>query len=249
MRIPLIVGNWKLHTTPTTAKDLAQKIRLGLSGLAGREVVICPPVTSLAAVAEAIRDSNVQLGAQNMHWEQKGAFTGEVSGEALLELGCRYVIIGHSERRQYFFETDPVINKKLKRALTLGLKPIVCVGEKLEEREAGQMFAVVEKQFSGAFADILPADISKGDIALAYEPVWAIGTGRNATPEQAEEVHYCLRGLLTKRFSNANVRILYGGSVKPDDIDSLMAKPDIDGVLVGGASLDGDSFIRIARFE
>ncbi len=248
MRTPLIVGNWKLNTTPQTAQDLAKKIRSGLTDLRAREVVLCPPFTSLTAVAEVLHDSNLKLGAQNMYWENKGAYTGEISGEALHELGCQYVILGHSERRQYFFETDAAINKKVKQALAVGLCPIVCLGERLEDREAERMFEVVDRQLSEALADMNPADILRADIVLAYEPVWAIGTGRNATPKQAGEVHYYLRELLTKRFGDGNLRILYGGSVKPETIDSLMAEPDIDGVLVGGASLESDSFIRIARF-
>lgn len=244
MRTPLIVGNWKLNTTPKTARELASKLRLGLLDVKDREVVLCPPFTSLPAVAEVINDSHLRLGAQNLHWEREGAYTGEVSGEALKELGCRYVLIGHSERREHFFETDAVVNKKLKQALTLELCPIVCLGEKLADREAGRTFEVVERQFNAAFLDI-----PRVDMVIAYEPVWAIGTGRNATPEQAEEVHKFLRGLLTKRFNDSNLRIIYGGSVKPDNIDSLMVEPDIDGVLVGGASLASDSFIRIVRFE
>lgn len=241
-----------MNKTPDEARKLATELKLGLADVAapsGRDFVkdvdiaLCPPFTALPIVAEVIRGSNIKLGAQNMHWEIQGAYTGEISGVFLKEIGCEYVIIGHSERRQYFFETDEIVNKKLKTALKLGLKPILCVGETLAEREQGKTFDVIKKQLAGAFQGIK----AETEIVIAYEPVWAIGTGKTATPKQAAEVHKFIRDWLARQTQSEkeNLRILYGGSVTPENIDELMAEPEINGVLVGGASLKSDSFIKI----
>jgi len=213
------------------------------------DIVVAPPFTALAAVAEAARGSAIAIAAQDLHWEKEGAFTGEVSARMLFEAGCRYVLIGHSERRQHFGETDERVNKKTKAALEAELAPIVCVGETLEEREAGQTEAVLERQFRGGLAALTGAEFSR--IIVAYEPVWAIGTGRTAAPEMAAEAHRFLRGLAAASFTSeraAGLRILYGGSVKPDNIKGLMAQVEIDGALVGGASLDAQSFASIVNF-
>src|SRR5262245_18448047 len=249
-RTPLLAGNWKMHGTRSEAAALARAIADGVAGLAGREVLIAPPFTALDVVAQAIRGSRVQLGAQNVHWEAKGAFTGEIATAMLAEVGCTHAIIGHSERRQFFGESDETVAKRLRAALSAGLTPIVCVGESLAEREAGQTGAVVTRQIDGAFGGLPTADV--GRCVVAYEPVWAIGTGRTATPAQAQEVHAAIRaqlGRLASAAVAATVRILYGGSVKADNIDTLMHEPDLDGALVGGASLDAKAFIRIARYE
>ncbi len=248
MRKPLIAGNWKMYQTTPDAVALVK----GLKGLLGQregvEVVVCPPFTALPVVAEALKDSWIGLGAQNMHWEKEGAYTGEVSPVMLADCGCRYVILGHSERRQYFGETDMNVNRKLRAALEHKLIPILCIGETLAEREGGRTIQVVDGQLQGGLSGI-PAGAG---IAVAYEPVWAIGTGHTATPEQAAEVHTFIRKRLAELWGEAMataVRIVYGGSVKPDNIDALMAEPEIDGALVGGASLKADAFARIVQFE
>jgi triosephosphate isomerase len=249
-RTPLLAGNWKMHGTRREAVALAHGLATRLGKTAGREVLIAPPFTALEAVAEAIAGSRILLGAQNVHWEAKGAFTGEVSVAMLHEARCTHVIVGHSERRQYFGETDDTVAKRCKAALAGGLTPIVCVGEMLAEREAGTTAAVVTKQVNGALAGLAAGDVER--LVLAYEPVWAIGTGRTASPAQAQEVHALIRQRLAALASPmvaAAVRILYGGSVKPDNVDTLMAEPDIDGALVGGACLDVDSFARIVNYE
>ncbi len=210
------------------------------------DVVICPPFTALAEVAEVLNESDISLGAQNMHWQDEGAFTGEVSALMLKEAGCRYVIIGHSERRQFFGETNETVNKKINAALKHGLSPIVCVGENLKERENNKTFDVIEDHIKNGLAGLNPDDILK--IVIAYEPVWAIGTGKTATPAQAQEAHKFIRDLLKKMYSeeiSSNVRIQYGGSVKPENALELMQQPDVDGALVGGASLKIDSFTAI----
>ncbi|MBI4335678.1 MAG: triose-phosphate isomerase, partial [Candidatus Omnitrophica bacterium] len=212
------------------------------------DIVVCPPFTALSEIAEITMDSNIGLGAQDIFWEEKGAFTGEVSAAMLKDAGCKYVIIGHSERRQYFHETNETVNRKLKRALASALAPIVCVGEKLDERESGKTFSVVEDHLTGAFKDVSGQDAVK--VVIAYEPVWAIGTGKNATPQQAEEVHKFIRGVMAKIFSKeaaASIRIQYGGSVTPENVGSLMEQPDLDGALVGGASLKVGSFCDIVK--
>ena len=248
MRTPFVVGNWKMHGTIAEAKGLAEAIRDGLKRPRGVEVAICPPFTALTAVSEVLAGSPVLLGAQNCHWEDKGAFTGEISPPMLVDLGCRLVLVGHSERRHLFHETDDEINKRVGAALRHGLRPLLCVGETADERRQGLTFTVVEGQLRAAWAGLSPEAI--GRCCLAYEPVWAIGTGLTATPGQAGEVHGYLRGLISELGSRElaqSVRILYGGSVKPDNAAAFTEEPDIDGVLVGGASLDAPGFISIAK--
>lgn len=249
MRKPIIVGNWKMNCTIPDALDLVKSLKMMVSEAKGREIVVAPPFTALSPVARALVGSNMTLAAQNLHWEDKGAFTGEVSAGMLLAAGCDYVIVGHSERRQLFAETDDWINRKVAAALSAGLIPIFCVGETLAEREGGETFSVIERQLTAGLKDVSISD--SDDLVVAYEPVWAIGTGKTATPKQAQEVHSHIRELLKKIFNEAaeNIRILYGGSVKPENIDELMTEPDIDGALVGGASLQADSFARIAKFK
>ena len=249
-RTPLLAGNWKMHGTLVGTQTLLRALRSRLGEIRGREVVVAPPFTALAAAAAELRGSAIVLAAQNVHWEEKGAFTGEIAPGMLRELGCGAAIVGHSERRQLFGETDAGVNRRARAALAAGLMPIVCVGETLEEREAGSTLGVVERQTKTALLEMSEADIRR--ICIAYEPVWAIGTGKTATPAQAQEVHAFLRRQLAVVAGSAvaeEIRILYGGSVKPDNIDSLMAETDIDGALVGGASLDADSFGRIVAFE
>ena len=249
MRIPVIAGNWKMHKTRDEARALVSAIREWSGNFTPREVVIAPPFTALAAAAEEIKGSGIVLAAQNAHWEDKGAFTGEISLPMLRDAGCGMVILGHSERRQYFGETDEMINRKVKAVLNAGLQPIICIGETLAERESGKHEATVSQQLIGGLDGLTPEDLLR--IIFAYEPVWAIGTGRTASPETAQEMHgYIRRRLLEKFGENAEtVRILYGGSVKPDNVDDLMQKPDIDGALVGGACLEAESFLRIIRFQ
>jgi triosephosphate isomerase len=249
LRKPLIAGNWKMYTTADEARQLARAVRDGAAGVENVEVLLCPPFTSLAAAAEELAGSAVKLGAQNVFYEESGAFTGEVSPPMLAALGVEYVVVGHSERRRYFGDTDEVINKKVRAALRNGLSPIVCVGEKLNEREAGDGWKdVVRHQVIAGLNDVA-ADAAAG-ITLAYEPVWAIGTGRTATPGIAAEAHALIRETINEAFGAGvaeTVRILYGGSVKPDNAGELMARPDIDGALVGGASLKAETFIPIIR--
>ena len=248
-RVPLIAGNWKMHGTRSEASALAEGIKLGVAGLGAREVLVAPPYTALETVARALTGSKVRLAAQDLHWEPKGAFTGEVSAAMLRDVGCTHVIIGHSERRQFFGETDEAVAQKVASAQANGLLPIVCVGEMLEQREAGQTLAVIERQLRQGLLGRDAAAIRA--LVIAYEPVWAIGTGKVATPEQAQEVHAFIRRTLTDlggEEAGKACRILYGGSVKPDNIDELMRQADIDGALVGGASLQIESFVRIAKF-
>jgi len=249
MRTPVIAGNWKMHKTPDEARSLARAIREGIGDLAQREVVIAPPFTALAAVAEEIRGSAITLAAQNVYWEEKGAFTGEISTPMLKDAGCGMVILGHSERRQYFGETDEEVNRKVRAVLNVGLQPIICIGETLAERESGKHEDTVSQQLDGGLDGLTAGDLLR--IIFAYEPVWAIGTGRTASPETAQEMHGYIRGRLLEKFGkNAEtVRILYGGSVKPDNVDDLMRRADIDGALVGGACLEAESFLRIIRFH
>ena len=251
-RRPVIAGNWKMHKTWDEARSLARSIRAirtGDKGTTWREIVIAPPFTALSVVAEEIRGSRVTLAAQNVHWEDKGAFTGEISTSMLKDAGCGMVILGHSERRQYFGETDDTVNRKVRAVLNAGLQPIICIGETLVERESGKHEEIVSQQLAGGLDGLTEEDILR--IILAYEPVWAIGTGRTASPETAQEMHGHIRRWLLKKFGgNAEtVRILYGGSVKPDNIDVLMRQPDIDGALVGGACLEAETFLRIIRFQ
>jgi triosephosphate isomerase len=250
MRTPFIAGNWKMQKTVGESVDFALKLLEALRGVEGVEVIIAPPYTALRSVAEVLEGSPVKLSSQNMFWEESGAFTGEVSGPMLVEAGCTYVIIGHSERRQFFGETDTTVNKRLFAAQAAGLKPIVCIGETLEEREAGQTFVVVDRQLDGALTNVGVNQME--GLVTAYEPVWAIGTGVTATPEQAEEVHSFIRLKLAERYGPRvaqATRILYGGSVKPGNIGELMACENIDGALVGGASLDVESFAAIVGFK
>ena len=246
MRKMLVAGNWKMYKTATEAVSLVNTICAGVQKYNQAEIVVCPPFTALAAVAKALRESNVGIGAQNMHTETEGAYTGEISPLMIKDIGCRYVIIGHSERRQYFGETDELVNKKLAVALKCNLVPIVCIGEVLAEREAGNTEKVIEKQFFGAFKGLTNKEMAK--VVIAYEPVWAIGTGKTATPRQAEDVHRLIRLFLSQNFAKEvsdTVRILYGGSVKPDNCAELFKQRNIDGGLIGGASLKAESFIQI----
>ncbi len=249
-RMPLMAGNWKMHFTVAESVALVEELKKGISRFADREVVVAPAFTALAGVAAGLAGSPIRLAAQNCYWESQGAYTGEISPPMLRDLGCHYVIVGHSERRQYFGETDQSVNHKLVALLELDLAPILCIGEILEEREDGETVRVLGDQLGGALAGLEAGQV--GRLVLAYEPVWAIGTGHTATPEQAQEAHAFIREDLTKRFDNTvanSTRILYGGSVKPENVDELMAQPDIDGALVGGASLKAASFIRIVDFE
>ncbi len=248
MRKPIVAGNWKMNKTASEAKELVDGLKPLVADVKDVEIVVCPVYTSLPAAAEALEGSNIGLGAENMYFEESGAYTGEISADMLLTAGCGYVILGHSERRTLFGETNEGVNKKVKVALEKGLTPIMCVGETLEEREAGQMEAVVKDHVSGGLAGLSPAEIAK--VVVAYEPVWAIGTGKTATPEQAQEAHAVIRALLADLADNETaqaVRIQYGGSVKPDNADELFGKPDIDGGLIGGAALKADSFAAIVK--
>jgi triosephosphate isomerase len=248
MRIPLCIGNWKMQGTLAEARPLATGIRDGLRRVKGVEAVLCPPFTALAAVADVVSGTAIKLGAQNCHPEASGAHTGEIAPPMLSELGCRYVILGHSERRREMGETDELINRKVRSVLSHGLTPILCVGETAEERRQGLTFTTVEGQLRAGLAEV-PAD-AIGQVVLAYEPVWAIGTGANATPAQAGEVHGYLRGLLSELASKdtANaIRIVYGGSVKAENAESLAAEAEIDGALVGGASLNAQGFVNIVK--
>jgi len=238
-----------MHLTLAQSVELARAVKDGAKD-AKCEVSVCVPFTAISVVAETLRGSNVRLGAQDCYWEAQGAFTGEVSAPQLADAGCQLVIIGHSERRRLFGDTDENINKKLKAALAAKLTPIVCVGETLEEREAQRTFKVLQTQLEGGLKGFAPADISS--VVIAYEPVWAIGTGKTATPDQAQEAHLFIRKQCAKLYGDgfaAGVRILYGGSVKADNVDNLMAQPDLDGALVGGDSLKAQNFLRIIHFQ
>lgn len=247
MRTPIVAGNWKMFKTIAEAKQFAEAVKQQ-DTVAGVEQVICAPFTALPALAEALKGTEVALGAQNMHFEEQGAFTGEISPLMLKEIGVRYVIIGHSERRQYFNETDESVNKKTLAALKHGLRPIVCVGESLEEREAGKTADVVRKQTEAALTDVSAEQLA--DVVIAYEPIWAIGTGKSSTAADANETIAIIRSMIAERFGQQEadkVRIQYGGSVKPENIGGYMAEKDIDGALVGGASLTADSFFALVK--
>jgi triosephosphate isomerase len=249
-RRPIIAGNWKMNKTSAEGRDLAAKLIPLVAAVKDREIVLGPPFTSLQAASDVIKGTNIALSAQNMHWEDKGAFTGEISAEMLLDLGCRYVIIGHSERRQYFGETDETVNKKVRQALKKGLSPIMCVGETLAEREAGKLNEIISRQVTGGLKDLSADEMKK--VVIAYEPVWAIGTGKTATPDQANEVHALIRQKVKSLYSAEiadGLRIQYGGSVTPENVSTLMAMPDIDGALVGGASLKPESFAALVNFK
>lgn len=247
---PLIAGNWKMNMTLNKAEALVMEIRDAIKGVGDVEVAVAPPFTALYHINYLLAGSSIKLCAQDVFWETSGAYTGEISPEMLKDVGCRYVIIGHSERRQYFSETDENINRKVLASLKADLKPIVCVGESLEQREQGKTLSVVKKQVEAGLKSVGNGQMK--DIVIAYEPIWAIGTGKTATPEQAEEVHCSIRELLYEMFDLGPVketRIIYGGSVKPENIDSIMAEPNIDGALAGGASLKAGEFARIVKFK
>ena len=249
LRKPIIAGNWKMYKTTGEAMAMVNELSKSVTALTGVEIVVCPPFTALDAVIEVVRGTNIAVGAQNMHWETQGAFTGEISPVMLKEMGCKYVILGHSERREYFAETDEFVNKKTKAAFKYGLLPIVCVGEKLEQREQGITEQVVKSQVEGGLAGLENDQV--GSLVVAYEPVWAIGTGKTASDDDAQQVIGFIRKVITGMFGQGladKVRIQYGGSVKPDNISGLMQQPDIDGALVGGASLDAQTFAAIAKF-
>jgi triosephosphate isomerase len=248
MNPPLVAGNWKMHCTTSEAAALARAIVEGVRSIDGVETVIAPPFTALAAVGEALKGSGVKLAAQNVHWEGKGAYTGEVSPAMLLELDCRFVIVGHSERRHLFHESDSTVANRFAGALRAGLRPILCVGETLEERRKRATMRVVGRQLRSALKQWTKGAIGKFDVA--YEPVWAIGTGQNATPEQISTVHRSIRNFLRQSFGSrgaAGARILYGGSVKPENIGEIAGISEVNGVLVGGASLQADGFLIIVR--
>ena len=249
-RKPLLAGNWKMHGAGAEAVRLAADVAQSVADVRDRDVLIAPPFTALAPVAEQLKGTTLLLAGQNLFWEDHGAFTGEISPAMLLGAGCSHVIVGHSERRQLFGDTDEGVARKANAALRAGLIPIICVGETLDERQANETAAVIDRQVRAALFELDRAAI--GRVVLAYEPVWAIGTGKVATPEQAQEVHAAIRALLGSLAGDAvaaAVRILYGGSVKPDNIDALMRQPDLDGALVGGASLKASDFARIVRFN
>jgi len=248
-RRPLIAGNWKMHKTCGESIKSAQKLKDLVDDVIDTDIMIAPTFTSLHPVFNTIKGSRIDLGGQNLHWETEGAFTGEISGDMLKSAGCSFVIIGHSERRQFFGETDETVNKKIKAALSCGLKPVFCIGESDAERDSNLTFSVLDKQVQAGLKGFVSDDL-KG-LVLAYEPIWAIGTGKTATSEQAQEVHTFLRASIAKQLDDPlaqSLRILYGGSVKPGNIAELMSMPDIDGALVGGASLDAETFSQIVNF-
>ena len=249
MKPPLVVGNWKMHGTESEATTLARKIRIGVKAIHGVEIVLAPSFTALAAVRKVLRGSRLQLAAQDVYWEMEGAFTGEIGPKMLRESGCRFVIIGHSERRRLFHESDQAVGRKISAALQAGLRPILCVGETWQERKNGETRRVVARQLRAALKGVDKSAIKK--MAIAYEPVWAIGTGRNATPDQVSEVHCwirrCLKGLAGNKRAQS-CRILYGGSVRPDNAGELSKAREVNGVLVGGASLKPRDFLGIAHY-
>jgi triosephosphate isomerase len=248
MKKTLIAGNWKMYKSPSESINFVNQLIENLKNYEDREVLICPPFTSLYPISQIIKKSSIKLGAQNVYFEKEGAYTGEISPIMLKDIGVEYVICGHSERRNIFGETDEIINKKVKIISETGMRPILCVGEKLEEREKGETFKVIENQIRKGLNDF--KDIDR--LVIAYEPVWAIGTGRTALPSQAEEVHIFIREIISEIYNKEvaeNLIILYGGSVKPENIDQLMKEKNIDGVLVGGACLKIDSFLRIIDYK
>lgn len=250
MRRPLIAGNWKMHKTIRESIELVTALKGTLHAVHDRDIAVCPPYTALSTVWEIIQGTGIMLGAQDISYEPEGAFTGEVSGAMLRDVGCSFAVIGHSERRRLFGDTNENVRKKIGTALLVGLTPIVCVGETLEKREQGVTDEVLRKQCDGSFAGL--GEVDFGKCVIAYEPIWAIGTGRTATPAQAESAHAAIRLWARERYSAsaaAGIRILYGGSVTPVNVDSLMAMEDIDGALVGGASLKAEPFCRIAQFH
>jgi len=249
-RMPMIAGNWKMHLDAKEAGELALVIKKGLDPDLEHEVLVAPTYTNLWAVRQALSGSKIILAAQDVHWEEKGAFTGAVSPTQIVDAGCTHAIIGHSERRKIFGESDEVVNKKIKAAVKHNIVPVVCIGETLAERESQQTYRVLETQLIGAFAGLKAEEVIRA--VIAYEPVWAIGTGKTATPETAQDAHVFIRRQMEKIYGKdfaSRVRILYGGSVKADNIDILMAQTDIDGALVGGESLKADKFLRVIHFE
>ncbi len=249
MRIPVMAGNWKMYKTPAGTQAFFEKFLPMVASSTHCEIVLCPPFICLATAVAAVKGARVAVGAQNCHWVKEGAYTGEISAPMLEAAGCTHVIVGHSERRQYFHETNETVSRRTVAALEAGLTPIVCVGESLAERESGQTEAVLMRQFAEGIAVLPPDQFAR--IVIAYEPVWAIGTGRTATPEIAAGAHRVIRAQVEGRYGPAAakaMRILYGGSVKPDNVKGLMAQPEIDGALVGGASLDAVSFASIVNF-
>ncbi|MDX1980785.1 MAG: triose-phosphate isomerase [Bryobacteraceae bacterium] len=249
MRKPLMAGNWKMYKNAGETSSYFKDFLPLVATSTHCEIAICPPFVNLPAAVAAAGSSRVEIGAQNLFWGKEGAFTGEVSGPMLVAAGCKWVIIGHSERRQYFHETEQTVLKRTQAALENGLKPIVCVGELLADRESGNTESVLRAQFDGGIAPLSPEQFAH--VTIAYEPVWAIGTGKTATPDMAADAHRFIRGLVAAKYgaeAAQKVRILYGGSVKPDNVKGLMAQPEIDGALVGGASLDPNSFASIVNF-
>ncbi|MFX1278306.1 MAG: triose-phosphate isomerase [Promethearchaeota archaeon] len=249
MRIPIVGGNWKMNRgTPNESKEMLKTLIPLVKSIKNVEIVIAPPFTSLIETKKTIKGKNIRLGAQNMYYEESGAFTGEISPKFLKEIGVEYIILGHSERRNIFNESDDLVNKKLKKALQIGLKPIVCIGEHLEEREAGNTEDIILHQFKNTFNDIDRVGISK--TVIAYEPIWAIGTGKTATPQQAEEIHIFIREIISQEYDEEtanSIRIQYGGSIKPSNAEDLFKQKNIDGGLVGGASLNADSLALIIK--
>ena len=250
LRRPLIAGNWKMFKTGPEAVETADRLANLLSTPIDVDVMIAPPFTALATVSDILKKTRISLGAQNIIWEEEGSYTGEVSASMLFSAGCRYVIVGHSERRQYFGETDDTVNKKIMAAVKNNLIPVMCIGESETERESQETFSVLDRQVQEGLKGFSADEMET--LVVAYEPVWAIGTGKTATADQAQEVHQFLRMILEKKFGNKlakSIRILYGGSVKPDNITELMTMPDIDGALIGGASLDPETFGKIVKFQ
>lgn len=248
-RRSLIAGNWKLYKTNPQALDAAKKLTQLVGTVSDRDIMIAPPFTALQSVSDAVSASAIRVGAQNLHWEQEGAYTGEVSGEMLKSAGCSFVIIGHSERRLYFGETDLTVNQKIRAAVRASLIPVMCIGETEDEYEKKNTLSVLDNQIKKGLEDLHFDSVA--NLVIAYEPVWAIGTGKTAKSSQAQEVHSYIRSLIEKLFGNElakSMRILYGGSVKPENIAELMSQPDIDGVLVGGASLNPESFSKIVLY-
>jgi triosephosphate isomerase len=247
-RRKFIAGNWKMNTTVEEAEALASDVVKTVGNVTDVDIAVCPPFTNLLAVAKILKGSSIKLGAQDVHWEPKGAYTGKVSCSMLKSVGVTYVIVGHSEQRQYFHETDETVNKKVKAVLASGLLPIICIGETLDERKSGQMDSVIEKQVKGAFSGIEPSVVTL--CTIAYEPVWAIGTGETATPQQANDAHIFIRKLIEKLYDKeiaASLRIQYGGSMKPENARELLAQSDVDGGLIGGASLKASDFAGIVK--
>ncbi|MGB6010948.1 MAG: triose-phosphate isomerase [Desulfobacterales bacterium] len=250
LRRPLIAGNWKMFKTGPEAVETTDRLVKLLSTTIDVDVMIAPPFTALALVSDMLKKTPISLGAQNLFWEAEGAFTGEISASMLVSAGCRYVIVGHSERRQYFGETDETVNKKIKAAVKNDLIPVMCIGESETERESKETFSVLDRQVQKGLKGFSADEMET--LVIAYEPIWAIGSGKTATADQAQEIHLFLRAMLGKKFGNKlakSLRILYGGSVKPDNITDLMTMPDIDGALIGGASLEPETFSKIVQFQ